>query len=94
MAFLEKNKRPPASEQALREFGQKLTQPEREAYLLGDDLETIFTSPRDNQKFEVRYNVMFSPAQNRAVAWEAKGQNGRASWRCRLGTWRNTTRRP
>src|SRR5260221_241575 len=49
--YVEKNKKGPADEQALVEFGRKLTPQERDEYLIGDDLETIFTSPRDQQKF-------------------------------------------
>src|SRR5215813_1430958 len=55
--YVEKNKTGPPNEQALRDFGQKLTPKERDEYLIGDDLETIFTSPRDNQKFVIRYNL-------------------------------------
>jgi hypothetical protein len=75
-AYIEKNKKPPASEQALRDFGKKLTPPEREGYLLGDDFDTIFTSPRDNQKFVVKYNRLAGPSENRGIAWEAAGQGG------------------
>jgi hypothetical protein len=76
-AYNEKHRKGPANEQALREFGQKLTPAEREANLLMDDLESIFVSPRDNQKFEIRYNMRIDPGQTRAVAWEATGKNGK-----------------
>jgi hypothetical protein len=75
-AYVEKNKKAPSSEQALREFGQKLTAPEREGYLLEADFESIFTSPRDNQKFIVAYNRLAGPAVNRGIAWEATGKDG------------------
>src|SRR5206468_7187419 len=55
-AYIEKNQRAPASEDALREFGQKLPATERADRSIGDDLDTIFTSPRDGKKFIVRYN--------------------------------------
>jgi hypothetical protein len=76
-AYVEKNQKGPPNEQALREFGQKLPAEERSARQIGDDFETIFTSPRDNQKFVVRYNVKINPAKNQALAWEATNQNGR-----------------
>ena len=76
-AHLDKQKRAPASEQALRDFAAKLTPAEREACLLGEDFDTIFTSPRDNQKFVVKYNLRLSPGENRGIAWEATGQGGR-----------------
>jgi hypothetical protein len=75
-AYVDRNKKGPPNEQALREFGQKLTPQERADLLIGEDLEGIFTSPRDNEKFVVKYNVKLDPAQNRAIAYESKGQNG------------------
>jgi hypothetical protein len=78
LAYNEKNKSGPANEQALREFGQKLSAKERADYLIGDDLDTIFTSPRDNQKYVIRYNLKIDQGgETRAVAWEANTQNGK-----------------
>jgi hypothetical protein len=75
--YVEKNKKGPPSEQALREFGEKLSAKERDEYLIGDDLNGIFTSPRDNQKFVIAFNVKLDPSgPTRAVAWEATGQDG------------------
>jgi hypothetical protein len=76
--YVERNKKGPPSEQALRDFGQKLSAKERDDYLIGDDLDTIFTSPRDNQKYAIRYNLKLDPGgQTRAVAWEATGEGGK-----------------
>lgn len=75
-AYVQKNQKGPPSEEALREFGQKLTTKEREEFSIGEDLETIFTSPRDNKKFEVQYNIKIDPSQNRAVIWESTSQDG------------------
>jgi hypothetical protein len=77
--YVEKNKKGPPDEAALREFGQKLTPQEREESLLDDDLESIWTSPRDGQKYVVEYNLKLDPgAKVRAVAWEATtGHNGK-----------------
>jgi hypothetical protein len=75
--YVERNKKGPTGEQALRDFGQKLSAKERDEYLIGDDLDSIFTSPRDNQKYVVRYNLKLDPGgPTRAVAWEAVGQGG------------------
>src|SRR5262245_60651018 len=75
--YVEKNKKGPPNEQALREFGQKLSAKERDEYLIGDDLESIFTSPRDGQKYVIQYNLKLDPGgQTQAVAWEAAGQGG------------------
>jgi len=76
--YVTKNRKGPPGESALREFGQKLSSKERDEYLIGEDLENIFTSPRDNQKYMVRYNLRLDPSgSTRAVAWEANGQNGK-----------------
>ena len=76
-AYVQKNKQGPPGEQALREFGQKLSPEEREAQLIGNDLDAIFTSPRDNQKYVVRCNLKpDAGGVTRAVAWEAAGQGG------------------
>jgi len=76
-AYVEKNQKGPPNEEALREFGNKLSPEDRSARLIGDDLDSIFTSPRDNKKFVVRYNFKAEPSQNKAVAWEEVGQNGK-----------------
>ncbi|HZN33177.1 MAG TPA: hypothetical protein VFB80_05135 [Pirellulaceae bacterium] len=72
------NGKGPANEQELRAYGQKLTPQDRTAFMIGDDLENIFVSPRDNQKFQVRYGLKLEPTgATRAVAWEATPQNGK-----------------
>ena len=76
--YAEKNKQGPPNESALREFGQKLSAKERDEYLIGDDLDGIFTSPRDNQKYVIRYHLKPDPGgPTRAVAWEAAGEGGK-----------------
>src|SRR5262245_40487699 len=76
--YVEKNKHGPPDEQALRKFGQRLTPKERDEYLIGDVLDSIFTSPRDNQKYVIRYHLNLEPGgQTRAVAWEATGLDGK-----------------
>jgi hypothetical protein len=76
--YVEKNKKGPPNEQALRSFGQKLSAQERDEYLIGDDPDNIFTSPRDQQPYVIRYNVKLEPGgPTRAVAWEANGQDGK-----------------
>jgi hypothetical protein len=74
--YVEKNRKGPANEEALREFGQKLTEAERADHRIGNDLEVIFTSPRDKKKFVVQYNVKVEPSQNRAIVWEETGVGG------------------
>jgi hypothetical protein len=75
--YVEKNKKGPPDKQTLRSFGQKLSPTQRDEYLIGDDLDNIFTSPRDQQEYVIRYNLKLDPGgQTRAVAWEATGKGG------------------
>jgi hypothetical protein len=76
--YSDKNKVGPPSEQALRDFGQKLSGKERDEYLIGDDLDNIFTSPRDNEKYVIRFGLKLQPGgATRAIAWEANGKDGK-----------------
>jgi hypothetical protein len=72
--YVEKNRRGPPDKQALKDLGQKLTPQERDEYLIGDDLDAIFTSPRDQQEFVIAYGLSLAPGgETQAVAWEATG---------------------
>jgi hypothetical protein len=75
-AYCDAKGKGPPSEQALKEFGQKLPAKDRADRLIGDDLEEIFVSPRDNKKFVVRYNMKLDPSKSRAVIWEEDGKDG------------------
>jgi len=75
--YVQKNRKGPPNESALRDFGQKLSPKERDEYRIDDDLDGIFPSPRDNRKYVVRYNLKIHPASMRAVAWEAEGKDGK-----------------
>jgi hypothetical protein len=75
-AYVDKTQKAPPNEQALRDFAATLTPEERSGYMIGDDLENIFTSPRDNKKFLVKYNLKPEPAVTRALVWEETGLNG------------------
>jgi hypothetical protein len=75
-AYVQKNQKGPPSEEVLREFGKGLSAKEQEDFAIGDDIENIFTSPRDNQKFVVQYNTKIDPSRARAFIWEATGQGG------------------
>jgi hypothetical protein len=77
-AFVEKNKKGPPDESALLEFGRKLSAQQRDEYMIGEDLDSIFTSPRDNQKYMIQYGIKLDPGgATRAIAWEAVGQDGK-----------------
>ena len=74
--YVEKNQKGPPDEQALRDFGKKLSPKERDEYLIGEDLESVFISPRDKQKYVIKYNARLDPSNMQAVAWEATGEGG------------------
>jgi hypothetical protein len=77
-AYVERNKKGPPDEQALRDFGMKLTADERRGYIIGDDIESLFVSPRDKQKYVIRFNQTLGPVGGtKGVIWEAEGQGGR-----------------
>jgi hypothetical protein len=71
-------KKGPANEQEFKEFILKLPPDKREELRVGDDVDGLFVSPRDGQKFVIRYNLKLAPGgETQAVAWERDGQNGK-----------------
>jgi hypothetical protein len=73
-AYVERNKKGPPDEQSLRDFGNKLTAEERASYLIGDEIDSLFESPRDKQKYVIRYNVKLEPTAPKGVIWEVAGE--------------------
>jgi hypothetical protein len=74
--YCERNHTAPTGEQALKDFYQKQSPEETKALNLGDDIDELFVSPRDGQKFEVAWGVVPEPTQNRAIIWEKTGKDG------------------
>jgi hypothetical protein len=76
--YVEKHQKGPPDEKALREFGKKLSEKDLSDYMIGKDLESIFTSPRDKQPFAIRYSdSLDSGGEPRAIAWEVTGEGGK-----------------
>jgi hypothetical protein len=77
--YTNQKKKPPADEKSFKDFVRSLPQEEKEAALIhGDDVDPLFVSPRDGQKYHIEYGLMARPgAQNRGLAWEETGQNGK-----------------
>jgi hypothetical protein len=76
-AYVERNKKGPPDEQALRDFGNKLSIEERKGYIIGEDIDGLFVSPRDKQKYVIRYNQRLDPVGGtRGVIWEVEGMGG------------------
>ena|SRR5947209_2192962 len=71
-----KNK-PPPNEQAFKEYLQSLPQDEKDAAGLGQDTDNFLVSPRDGQKYHIRYGMAVNMSgPTRAVAWEENGKDG------------------
>ena len=69
----------PANEQAFKEFISKLSPDEKASLQLPENLDSLFVSPRDNQKYVIRYGLAHvDPAgELEAIMWEETGQNGK-----------------
>jgi hypothetical protein len=76
--YCDKHPKGPPSEQALREFLQKAPQQDKDDIRLPDNFDDLLTSPRDGQKFEVKWGTPMDPigGAHRAVIWEKTGQGG------------------
>ncbi len=75
--YTRETKKPPADEATFRTFLAALPPEKLATYnvVIDDDL---FASPRDGQKFVVKYGTPVNPSgEVRKVAWEAVGANGR-----------------
>src|SRR5262245_10471682 len=76
-AYTEQNKKGPADEQALSDFGKKLTPEQRASYIIPDDIDGLFVSPRDKQKYVIRWGAKLEPTgPPKGIIWEAQGKGG------------------
>lgn len=70
-------KKPPADEAAFLAF-LKAQPADKLAIYNVENVDDLFASPRDGQKFVVKYGTPVNPSgEVRKVAWEAVGANGR-----------------
>src|SRR5262249_52338596 len=72
-------KKAPASEPAFKENNKTLPPEYKEGLgVSADDVDGLFVSPRDGQKYHIEYGVMARPdGPNRALGWEETGQGGK-----------------
>jgi hypothetical protein len=76
--YITEKHKPPAGEQELHQFLQSLPEERKHAYQVPDDVTALFTSPRDGQKYVVRYSFpLTTVGDNQAFAWEQTGQDGK-----------------
>ena len=72
----QKGKGPP-NEHAFKEFIRKVSRDEPGRAGVGEDLDQLLTSPRDGQKYLVRYGLTIDRAGDaQPVAWEHTGSGG------------------
>jgi hypothetical protein len=76
--YSNQKKKPPPDEKSFKDFVRSLPQDEKDAALIrGDDVDSLFVSPRDGQKYHIEYGLVARPeGPNRALAWEETGQKG------------------
>ena len=75
--YVERKQQGPPNADALKEFGKSLTPEDRDVRMIGEDVEGIFTSPRDGQPYVITYNLKLDPSTNKAFAWETTGKDGK-----------------
>jgi hypothetical protein len=76
-SYAAEEKTPPPDEKALKDYIAGLPADRREAAGMTEGVDELFVSPRDGQKYVVRYGLRPDPGgETEAVAWEAVGQGG------------------
>lgn len=76
-SHLDEKKKPPPDEKALKEYIRGLPDDRKQGFGMTADPDELFTSPRDGQKYRVRYGLRFTPGGSaEPVAWEAAGADG------------------
>ncbi len=76
--YVNQHRRGPPNEQAFKDHIRKLPKEQKDQLKIGDDVDTLFVSPRDQQKYVIRYNLALSvEGETRAIAWEHTGKDGK-----------------
>jgi hypothetical protein len=75
--YADQKQKGPPNEQAFKDFIRQLPRDQREPLGVGDDVDSFLVSPRDGQKYVLRWNYRPRFDQNKAIAWEQTGQDGK-----------------
>jgi hypothetical protein len=76
--YIQEKGKPPSDEQELRSFLESLPANKKSQINLPDNLDKLFVSSRDGQKFVVKYGEQPDPAgETKALAWEQTGKDGK-----------------
>ncbi|MCI0462834.1 MAG: hypothetical protein L0Z62_38295 [Gemmataceae bacterium] len=69
--------KPPPNENTFKEYIKKIPKQDRDAMKIPDEVDSLFVSPRDGQKYTIRYGVRLHPSgDTEALAWETTGTEG------------------
>jgi hypothetical protein len=75
--YTNQRKKPPPNEAAFKDFLRALPAEEKKAGQVGDDVDAFLVSPRDHEKYVIRYGMVVNVGgETRAVAWEKNGADG------------------
>ncbi len=73
----QKSKGPP-NEQAFKDFIRQIPKAQRDRIKIGDDIDGLFVSPRDGEKYVIKYNLAVARGGDTIpIAWEQTGKNGK-----------------
>jgi hypothetical protein len=76
--YTNQKKKPPANEQAFKDYLRTLPKEWKEDAGIGEDVDSFLVSPGDGQKYHIHYGMVARPGgQNKAVAWEETGHDGK-----------------
>src|SRR5262245_14607699 len=68
---------PPPDEAALRTYVETLPADRKDNMFLPANLDHLFVSVRDGQKFAIKYGLVPDPTVTAGLAWEQVGKNGK-----------------
>jgi len=76
-AYINQKGKPPPNEDGFKEFVRSLPPEEKKLAGITDDVDAFLVSPRDGQKYVIRYGLRPDPGgATQAIAWEQAGKNG------------------
>jgi hypothetical protein len=70
-------KKPPQDEASFKEYIRGLPDDQKQGFGMTADVDELFTNPRDNKPYVVRYKVRIDPGKDtEAIAWESTPTGG------------------
>jgi hypothetical protein len=76
--YIQDHRKGPPDEKTFLAYLRKLPAEKHKRLQVGDDIDSLMTSPRDGQRYVIRYNLAnLLEGDTRAVAWEHTGYGGK-----------------